>query len=223
MVASAPARIRQQASVGSAFRRASTRAALLLAVVAVAACRQDMHDTPRYEPLEASAFFTDGSSARVPVANTVSRNPLTDTDELLYTGKINGALANAFPMPITAAVLGRGQERYNIFCAPCHGRTGKGDGMIVQRGMRQPPSFMEDRLRNAAVGYFFDVMTHGFGAMQDYAAQIPVEDRWAIVAYERALQFSQHAAIDDVPNNLRDALDRPAPPPAGEAPRPEAR
>ena len=182
-----------------------------------------MHDTPRYEPLEASAFFTDGASARMPVANTVSRNPLTDNDELLYTGKINGTLANAFPMSITAAVLARGQERYNIFCAPCHGRTGRGDGMIVQRGMRQPPSFMEDRLRNAAAGYFFDVMTHGFGAMQDYAAQIPVQDRWAIVAYERALQFSQHAAIDDVPDSLRDALDRPATPPAGDAPRPEAR
>ena len=182
-----------------------------------------MHNTPRYEPLEASAFFTDGASERMPIVNTVSRNPLTDSDELLYTGKINGTLANAFPMPVTAAVLERGQERYNIFCAPCHGRTGKGDGMIVQRGMRQPPSFMEDRLRNAAAGYFFDVMTHGFGAMQDYAAQIPVLDRWAIVAYERALQFSQHAAIDDVPEPLRNALDRPATPPAGEVPRPEAR
>jgi mono/diheme cytochrome c family protein len=206
-----------------ALRWTTAHVALLLTVVSLAACRQDMHDTPRYEPLEASAFFTDGSSARTPVANTVSRNPLTDNDELLYTGKINGTLANAFPMAITAAVLARGQERYNIFCAPCHGRTGKGDGMIVQRGMRQPPSFMEDRLRNAAAGYFFDVMTHGFGAMQDYAAQIPVDDRWAIVAYERALQFSQHAAIDDVPDTLRDSLDRPATPPAGEAPRPEAR
>jgi mono/diheme cytochrome c family protein len=209
--------------VGSAFRRTIARVALLLAVVALAACRQDMQDAPRYEPLEASAFFADGQSARMPVANTVSRNPLTDTDELLYTGRTNGTFANAFPMPITAAVLTRGEERYNIFCAPCHGRTGKGDGMIVQRGMRQPPSFMEDRLRNAAAGYFFDVMTHGFGAMQDYASQIPVQDRWAIVAYERVLQFSQHAAIDDVPDTLRDALDQPATPPAGEAPRPEAR
>ena len=182
-----------------------------------------MHDAPRYEPLEASSFFTDGQSARMPVANTVSRNPLADSDELLYTGKINGTLANEFPMPVTAAVLARGQDRYNIFCAPCHGRTGKGDGIVVQRGMRQPPSFTEDRLRNAAAGYFFDVMTHGFGAMQDYAAQIPVQDRWAIVAYERALQFSQHAAVGDVPDTLRDSLDRPATPPAGAAPRPEAR
>jgi mono/diheme cytochrome c family protein len=195
--------------------------ASLLAVLLVG-CRQDMHDGPRYRPMRPSAFFTDGSSVRMPVANTVSRNPLADSDELLYTGKINGQLANDFPMAITAAVLQRGQERYNIFCAPCHGRTGQGDGMIVQRGMRKPPSFMEDRLRNAAAGYFFDVMTHGFGAMQDYAAQIPVEDRWAIVAYERALQFSQHAAINDVPDDRRADLDRPAAP-AGEAPRPEAR
>ena len=202
---------------------------VIAAMVAAAACRQDMHDGPRYRPMRASSFFTDGSSVRMPVANTVSRNPLADTDELLYSGKINGQLANDFPLPITAAVLQRGQERYNIFCAPCHGRTGQGDGMIVQRGMRKPPSFMEDRLRNAAAGYFFDVMTHGFGAMQDYAAQIPVEDRWAIVAYERALQFSQHAAINDVPDDRRADLDRPTPrpesgqAPAGETPRPEAR
>jgi len=202
-------------------------AVVIAATLAAAACRQDMHDAPRYEPLEASAFFTDTSSARAPVANTVSRNPLPDSDELLYTGKVNGVLSNEFPMPVTAAVMARGEQRYNIFCSPCHGRTGQGDGMIVQRGMRQPPSFMEDRLRNAPAGYFFDVMTHGFGAMQDYAAQIPVEDRWAIVAYERALQFSQHAAIGDVPDARRGDLDRPAAPagqaPAGEAPRPEAR
>jgi mono/diheme cytochrome c family protein len=204
-------------------RVAVARTAILItAAIALGACRQDMHDGPRYRPLRASQFFTDGSSARTLVANTVSRNPLADGDELLYTGKIAGTLANAFPMPITAAVLARGQERYNIFCAPCHGRTGQGDGMIVQRGMRKPPSFMEDRLRSAAAGYFFDVMTHGFGAMQDYAAQIPVEDRWAIVAYERALQFSQHAAVNDVPDDKRADLDRPAVP-AAEAPSPEAR
>jgi mono/diheme cytochrome c family protein len=202
------------------FLRALTLAA---ACVALAACRQDMHDAPRYEPLEASQFFTNGQSARMPVANTVSRDPLADDDELFYTGKINGALANVFPMPVTAALLARGQARYDIFCAPCHGRTGKGDGMVVQRGMRQPPSFMEERLRNESSGYFFDVMTHGFGAMQDYAAQIPPQDRWAIVAYERALQFSQHAAVADVPDARRADLDQPVPAPAGEAPRPEAR
>ena len=181
-----------------------------------------MHDAPRYEPLEASAFFSDGQSARMPVANTVSRGALADSDELMYTGKISGTFANVFPMPVTADLIARGQDRYNIFCAPCHGRSGTGDGMVVQRGMRRPPSFIEDRLRNAAAGYFFDVMTHGFGAMQDYAAQIPVEDRWAIVAYERALQFSQHATVADVPDDRRADLDRPATAPAGEAPRPEA-
>jgi len=162
--------------------RRSHHALIVLASMALIGCRQDMHDAPRYEPLEASSFFTDTSSARTLVANTVSRNPLADSDELLYTGKINGQLANQFPMAVTAAVLQRGQERYNIFCSPCHGRTGEGNGIVVERGMRKPPSFMEDRLRNAAAGYFFDVMTHGFGAMQDYASQISVEDRWAIVA-----------------------------------------
>ena len=181
-----------------------------------------MHDAPRYEPLEASGFFADGQSARMPVANTVSRDPLTDDDDLFYIGKINGTIANVFPMPVTADLLARGQDRYNIFCAPCHGRSGRGDGMIVQRGMRQPPSFMEDRLRSAAAGYFFDVMTHGFGAMQDYAAQIPAGDRWAIVAYERALQFSQHATVADVPDDRRPELDQPATAPGGQAPRPEA-
>jgi mono/diheme cytochrome c family protein len=202
-----------------------SRSAYHFAIVALGlvlgGCRQDMHDAPRYEPLEASAFFADGQSARQPVANTISRVPLADGDELLYTGKVNGTIANVFPMPVTAELLVRGQERYNIYCAPCHGRTGKGDGMIVQRGMRQPPSFLEERLRNAPAGYFFDVMTHGFGAMQDYAAQIRVEDRWAIVAYERALQFSQYATVTDVPADRRADLDRPAAP-AGEAPRPEA-
>jgi mono/diheme cytochrome c family protein len=181
-----------------------------------------MHDAPRYEPLEASAFFSNGQSARLPVANTVSRAPLADNDELLYTGKINGTAANLFPMPVTNELMRRGQERFNIFCAPCHGRTGHGDGVVVQRGMRKPPSLHEDRLRAASVGYFFDVMTHGFGAMQDYAAQISVEDRWAIAAYERALQFSQRATVGDVPDDRLPELDRPATAPAGEAPRPEA-
>jgi len=113
-------------------------------------------------------------------------------------------------MPVTAEVMARGQERFNVFCSPCHGRSGEGDGMIVQRGFRKPPSYHEDRLRNAPVGYFFDVMTHGFGAMQDYSAQVPVADRWAIAAYIRALQFSQRATVDDVPADRRADLDRPA-------------
>ena len=171
-----------------------------LAIVVVAlssalvACRQDMHDAPRYEPLEATTFFLNGASERMPVANTVARGQL-NADRHLYEGVVDGKPAEIFPMPVTEAVMARGQERYNVFCAPCHSRTGAGNGMIVQRGFRQPPSFNDDRLRNAPVGYFFDVMTHGFGAMQDYSAQVPVADRWAIAAYIRALQFSQNAPL----------------------------
>jgi len=169
-----------------------------------------MHDAPRYEPLEASTFFANGQSARMPVANTVARGMLHDDDELLYTGKVNGTPANLFPMAVTPAVMARGQERFNVFCSPCHGRTGVGNGMIVQRGFRQPPSFHDDRLRNAPVGYFFDVISHGFGAMQDYSAQVPVADRWAIIAYIRALQASRAATDADVPADRRAELDRPA-------------
>lgn len=186
-----------------------SRNAVLLVVVGcawLAGCRQDMHDGPRFEPLEASTFFADGRAARMPVANTVARGTLRE-DEHLYQGKIDGQLADSFPMPVTAAVMARGRERFNVFCSPCHGRTGQGNGMVVQRGFRAPPSFHEERLRTAPVGYFFDVQTHGFGAMSDYAAQVPVADRWAISAFIRALQLSQHATIDDVPADRRAELD----------------
>jgi hypothetical protein len=166
-----------------------------------------MHDTPRYEPLEASTFFADRRSQRPLVANTIARGFLQD-DEHLYTGKVNGRLVDTFPMPVNAEVMLRGQERYNIFCAPCHDRTGTGNGMVVQRGFRAPPSFHEERLRTSPVGYYFDVMTNGFGAMSDYAAQVPVADRWAIAAYIRALQLSQNASIEDVPADRRDSLAR---------------
>ena len=192
-------------------------AALVVLAAAVTACRQDMHDAPRYEPLEASTFFADGRSSRTLVANTVARGQLRE-DRHLYEGIVDGRPAETFPMPVTAQVMARGQERFNVFCSPCHGRTGDGDGMIVQRGFRKPPSYHEDRLRNAPVGYFFDVMTHGFGAMQDYSAQLPVADRWAIAAYMRALQFSQRASIDDVPADRRADLDRPA---GAEPPQPQ--
>ena len=191
--------------------------AIVVMSVAVGACRQDMHNGPRYRPLRVSEFFSDGSSARMPVANTVSRNPLADDDELLYTGKVNGTIANVFPMPVTKAVLDRGQERFNVYCSPCHGRTGEGNGMIVQRGFRQPPSYHEERLRNVPVGYFFDVMTNGFGAMQDYSAQVTVPDRWAIAAYIRVLQLSRSATVNDVPADRRGDLDRPAEPQAAPA------
>lgn len=194
----------------SAVSSQRLRAVAVLAMsVALGACRQDMHDAPRYEALEASPFFGNGSSARNLVANTVPRGYLRQ-DELLYTGKVGGQFATTFPMAVTADVMARGQERFNVFCAPCHGRTGVGNGMIVQRGFRQPPSYGEQRLRDAPAGYFFDVMTNGFGAMQDYAAQVPVADRWAIVAYIRALQLSMNATVADVPADRRADLDRPA-------------
>jgi mono/diheme cytochrome c family protein len=196
---------------------------ILALSAALGACRQDMHDAPRYEPLEASTFFADGRASRLPVANTIARGQLRE-DSLLYEGKIDGQLADQFPMAVTADVMARGQERFNVFCSPCHGRTGQGNGMIVQRGFRAPPSYHEDRLRNAPVGYFFDVMTHGFGAMQDYSAQVPVADRWAIAAYIRALQYSQNATMDDVPADQRASLGGAAAAPgvpAGEPAPPE--
>jgi mono/diheme cytochrome c family protein len=190
-------------------------AALVVAGVALAACRQDMHDAPRYDPLERSVFFADGLSARPLIANTVARGQLRE-DRHLYEGVVDGQPADTFPMEVTPAVMQRGQERFNVFCSPCHGQTGEGNGMVVQRGFRQPPTYHQDRLRDAPVGYFFDVMTRGFGAMPDYASQVPVADRWAIAAYIRALQLSRNAALDDVPADRRAALDQPAG--AGQAP-----
>jgi mono/diheme cytochrome c family protein len=151
------------------------------------ACRQDMHDQPKYEPLEAGPMFRDGQSARGLVEDTVARGHLGE-DEQFSTGKVNGQLADAFPYPVTADMVNRGQERFNVFCSPCHDRAGTGRGMVVRRGYRQPPSLHDQRLKDAPVGHFFDVMTNGFGAMPDYRAQIPAADRWAIVAYVRALQ-----------------------------------
>jgi mono/diheme cytochrome c family protein len=166
-----------------------------------------MHDQPKYIPLRQSTFFVDQRSARPPVAGTVARGQLRE-DTLLYTGKVNGADATMFPFPIDEPVLRRGRERFDIYCSPCHARTGEGDGMIVRRGYRHPPSFHDERLRTVAVGHFFDVMTNGFGAMPDYAAQVSAEDRWAIAAYIRALQLSAHATIDDVPTSQRAKLDQ---------------
>ena len=148
--------------------------------------------------MRGSTFFNDARSARPVIEGTVARGQLHD-DELMFTGKVKGEDADEFPMRVDAAVMARGQERFNISCAPCHGRTGQGDGMIVRRGYRRPPSFHQDRLRNAPVGHFFDVITNGFGAMPDYAAQIKAEDRWAITAFVRALQLSEHATVADVP------------------------
>lgn len=171
----------------------------------LSACQQDMANQPRYTPLEASKFFKDGRASRPLVPGTVARGQLRE-DELLYTGKVNGVLADTFPFAMTRADLARGRERFTIYCTPCHGALGDGNGMVVQRGLRRPPSFHIDRLRTAPAGHFFDVETNGLGAMQDYAAQIPAEDRWRIVAYIRALQLSQHATLADVPEAERPKL-----------------
>jgi mono/diheme cytochrome c family protein len=165
---------------------------------AVCGCRLDMQIQPKYPPEWSSQFFSNGSAARVPVAGTVPAvgNP---NDELLNTGRINGAVADEFPFPITAEDLRRGRERYDIYCSPCHGYAGYGDGMIVQRGFPTPPSYHSDRLRKMPAGHFFDVMTNGFGMMFSYASRVDVDDRWRIVAYIRALQLSQHAPASEMP------------------------
>jgi len=170
----------------------------LLAVLALAGCRQDMHDQPRFKPLAESDFYPDLRSARPPVEGTVARGQLHE-DTYLYTGKMGNSPGDYMPFPVTEDVLVHGRERFNIYCAPCHSRVGDGNGMIVQRGFRAPPSYHTERLRKAPLGYFFDVMSNGFGAMPEYASQIPVRDRWDIVAYIRALQLSQGATMSDVP------------------------
>lgn len=186
--------------------RRSFAACCLAAGLLAAGCRQDMHDQPRFKPYAKSDFFGDQRSARPLADGTIARGHLRE-DAVLYTGKDAGRPAEAFPFPITAPEMARGRERFDIFCSPCHGRTGAGDGMIVRRGYRTPPTFHQDRLRQAAPGYLFDVITNGFGAMPDYAQQIPVRDRWVIAAYLKALQRSQHATIADVPAAGRAALE----------------
>jgi hypothetical protein len=170
-----------------------------------AGCRQQMADQPRYDPLEPSDFFADGQSARPLVENTVARGQLRD-DEHFYTGGSGGALAKTFPFPITLEILQRGQERYGIYCSPCHSLTGDGDGMIPRRGFTRAASFHIPRLREAPPGYFFFVITQGMVAMPNYRNQIPPRDRWAITAYIRALQLSQNATLGDVPPEARGKL-----------------
>jgi len=170
----------------------------ILGVLILAGCRQDMHDQPRFKPLAESDFFADLRSSRTPVDGTVARGQLHE-DAYFYTGKIGANPGNYMPSEVTVnqEMLARGRERFNIYCAPCHSRLGDGNGMVVQRGYRHPPTYHQDRLRQAPLGYFFDVITNGFGAMPDYSAQIPPRDRWCIVAYIRALQLSQNATSAD--------------------------
>lgn len=178
---------------------------LALGLVFAVGCTQQMAEQPRCEPLQASAFFADERCARPPVEGTVARGALHE-DEHLYAGRVDGQVAATLPFPLTRQLLERGEERYNIYCTPCHDHLGTGHGMIVRRGFSPPPSFHSERLRQAPLGHFFDVMTHGYGAMPRYAAQIPAADRWAIAAYIQALQLSQHATLADVPDEVRQQL-----------------
>ncbi|RPJ55080.1 MAG: cytochrome c [Acidobacteria bacterium] len=182
-------------------RKTAILASLLLLVVGVSACRNGMRDGAKLKPLEKTQFFPDGRSQRPFVDGTVPRG-LAAVDEnqvYLQTGKVNGQLGDTMPYPLTADVLKRGQERFEIYCTPCHDRLGNGQGMIVQRGLARPPSYHIDRLRQAPLGHFVDVMTHGFGAMYSYAYRVPPRDRWAIAAYIRVLQLSQGTTVADVP------------------------
>jgi len=181
---------------------------LLSVTLSVVGCNQKMGLQPAYRPYAPSDLFTDGTSARPIPGDTVARGHLQD-DTLLFTGKdANGQDSTEFPFPITQEVLDHGRERFNIYCAPCHGLAGDGDGIVVQRGFNAPPSYHTERLRQAPVGHFFEVATHGFGAMPAYADQVPVTDRWAIIAYIRALQLSQYAPVDALPADGRAQLEQ---------------
>jgi mono/diheme cytochrome c family protein len=170
-------------------------------------CRQDMHNQPRYKPLAGTDFFGDGRSARPVVEGTVARGHLR-IDKARYTGKVGDADVETFPFPITKADVLRGQERFNIYCAPCHSRIGDGNGMVVRRGFRQAASYHTAKMRSAPLGHFFDVITNGFGAMPSYASRVEPDDRWRIAAYIRALQLSEGASIDDVPADKRADLEK---------------
>lgn len=193
-------------TAGLRHRRLGRLVAASALLLTVAACRQDMHDQPKYRGLRGSDFFADGQSARPLIANTVARGHLNE-DRLLNTGKEGQNDTTVFPFPVTDQVMARGRERFDIYCAPCHGRTGNGDGMVVRRGYRRPPAYSEERIRTAPIGHIFDVISNGFGAMPDYRTQVPVNDRWAIVAYVKALQLSAYAPLDVVPAADRGKLD----------------
>ena len=180
---------------------------LCLLLLSLSSCTQQMADQPRYDPLQASDFFPNGSSARPLPADVVPRDYVVK-EELLDTGMINGKPADKFPFSIDNAVMLRGQQRYNVYCSPCHDYLGTGEGMVARRGFkRKPASFQSDEMRAALAGHFFDVITNGFGSMPSYANQIPVRDRWAIIAYVCALQLSQSAGINDVPAAERQRLE----------------
>lgn len=186
------------------------RVRLLAALLASGAllatgCRQDMHDQPKVKPLRASTFYPDGRASRPAIEGTVARGTLR-TDDAFFTGKVGGQPVRESPVALDAALLARGRDQFNVFCSVCHDRVGTGGGMIVLRGYKRPPSFHIDRLRAEADGYFYDTIANGFGVMPNYAQQIAPRDRWAIVAYIRALQLSQAATLDDLPAAERQKL-----------------
>jgi len=183
--------------------RAISGLALIAAIALWSGCRIDMHVQPKQNPLSPSDFYSDKRSARPLVEGTVARGQLHE-DTYFYTGRLGDNPGDVMPFPVTKEVLERGRERFNIYCAPCHSRTGDGNGFIPSRGFtRMPPSYHIPRLQKAPLGYFFDVMTNGFGIMPDYASQVSPEDRWKIVAYIRALQLSQNATMKDVPQGQK--------------------
>jgi hypothetical protein len=193
------------------WRSRLAAAALLPCMLLMAGCHLDMWNQPKYGPLDESEFFDDQTSARPLVIGTVPfQSPRLD-NPLYRTVDSEGEFVREFPMEVTAEVLARGRERFNIFCSVCHDRTGSGNGMIIQRGdwERVPTSFHDERLKNMAPGYFVDVMTNGFGLMYSYASRVPIEDRWAIAAYIRALQLSQDMPIEQVPQEVRSELTKP--------------
>jgi len=196
--------MRRAASLGLAFGRNAAVRAVALAALALllAACGNNMADQPALRPLQGSDFFADGSGMRPPLEGTVSRRAGA-VDPVFTTGQDASGLVTELPVALTLELLQRGQERYDIFCAVCHGHTGHGDGMVVTRGFPAPASFHDQRLLDASVGYYFSAMTNGFGRMYSYASRIPAEDRWAIAGYVKALQLSQNATLDDVPATVR--------------------
>ncbi len=181
---------------------------VLLGTLLLSSCGMNMYDQPKAELYEAEPFIRDRvvSSSRHLPEGVISRNRGA-IDPAFYTGLGEGGLAKDLPIPVTLELLERGQERYNIYCSPCHNFNGDGLGVIVQKGMVQPTSLHDDRLRNSDVGYFFNAMTNGFGRMYSYSSRIPAEDRWAIAGYIKALQLSQNATLDDVPEALRDQIE----------------
>ena len=191
--------------INSSLPKTLLRICTIAPLILVAGCslKQDMAKQPKELPLWPSDFFTDGRSARPLVENTVARGSVLE-DEMVISKE-----SNAFPLPLNLELLERGENRYKIFCSPCHGLQGDGNGMVAMRGMKHPPSYHQDRLRQVPNGYIYDVITNGFGAMLGYSAQVAPGDRWAIVAYVRALQLSRNAKISELPPDVREKVLHP--------------